>query len=456
MKSNNNDNLSNDAKQISVQEVLDKHPLSFFQYRTIFLAFFIVMYVGYTSAEMGFIGSALATDLHVSPAQLNPTMVASLIGLAIGSFMAGPLADKLGRKNVLLAAVALFGVFSVLASQMDSVMSIAAMRLVVGLGLGAAMPIAVTLVSEYSPTKLRSFLVAVMFCGFTAGSAGVGFVASALLPDYGWQGVLSVGGWVALVTLIPLIILLPESAKYLAEKNKSTDKIRSYLNKIGSVPATVEHFTSDHNVAAKPANAQKTSAMSKLFNAELGTGTVMLWVIFFMTMAYIGVYTNWLPMMFGLLGYEQAQSATLAALFQIGGTVGALIIGMLMDRVSPYKALGVSLLVGTVFTAAMAFYNSSYAAIFLGFLIIGVTISGGMVGFNALAAAFYPTSARATGVSWALGVGRFGSISGSLIGGYLLDQQMSFGGIMSLLIIPVIVTTVLIFYMGVRYDKRKA
>ncbi len=177
----------------------------------------------------------------------------------------------------------------------------------------------------------------------------------------------------------------------------------------------------------------------------------MLWVIFFMTMGYIAVYTNWLPTMFEVLGYQQKQAATLAALFQIGGTVGALVIGVLMDRVNPYKALGIALLIGTVLTAAVAFYHTSYAWLFVGFLLIGITISGGMVGFNALAAAFYPTSARATGVSWALGVGRFGSISGSLLGGYLLGRSMDFSGIMAVLIVPVAVTTALIFYMGIRY-----
>lgn len=209
---------------ITVQQILDSNPLSLLQYQTIFLGFLIVFYVGYAAAVMGFIGSSLAESLNVTPAQLNPAMVASLIGLAIGSFVAGPFADKVGRKMVLIVSVAIFGVFSILASKMGSVAGISAMRFMVGLGLGAAMPISVTLVSEYSPLRLRSLIVAVMFCGFTAGSAGVGFVTSALLPDYGWQGVLAAGGWVALATLFILLPFLPESAKYLAEKNRIPQK----------------------------------------------------------------------------------------------------------------------------------------------------------------------------------------------------------------------------------------
>lgn len=452
----NNNNPTADGKIIAVQQVLDDNPLSFFQYLTIILGFIIVLYVGYAAAVMGFIGPALAESLNVTPSDLNSTMVASMVGLAIGSFAAGPFADKLGRKMVLLISVAIFGAFSVLASMMSSISGLTVMRLIVGLGLGAAMPISITLVSEYTPIKVRSLIVAVMFCGYTAGSALVGFVAAALLPHYGWQGVLAFGGWVSLVTIIVLALFLPESAKYLAEKHKHPEKIRAYLNKIGHVDEGVQFVgeKSSLNAAAAPASAQQ-SAIAKLFNKELGVGTAMLWVIFFMTMAYIAVYTSWLPTLFGLLGYEQSQAATLATLFQIGGTVGALIIGGLMDRVNPYKALGIALGIGSLITLAVAMFNTNFAWLIASFLIIGVTISGGMVGFNALAAAFYPTSARATGVSWALGIGRFGSISGSLLGGYLLGHNMGFGGIMTWMTVPVAIATIFILYMGVRYHRAK-
>ena len=443
---------------ISVQQILDDNSLSIFQFRVIILGFLVVFYDGYAAAVMGFIGSSLAENLHITASELNPAMVASLIGLAIGSFSAGPIADKFGRKMILIFAVAVFGLFSILTSMMNSVAGISFMRLIVGIGLGAAMPISITLVSEYSPQRLRSLLVAIMFCGFTAGSAGVGFIASALMPIYGWQGALSAGGWVALITLIILWVLLPESSKYLAEKNKSPEKIRAYLSKIGNIPSNITHFIGEKSTVAATAQTAaptKQSSISKLFYQDLRIGTVMLWVIFFMTMGYIAVFTNWLPMMFETLGYERKDAATLAALFQVGGTIGALIIGAIMDRSNPYKVLSTVLLGGTIFTAAVAFYSGSYAWLVGGIMLIGFTISGGMVGFNALAATFYPTVARATGVSWALGVGRFGSISGSLLGGYLLGQQLGFGSIMSVLIIPTAITAILIFYMGVRYYKGK-
>ena len=345
---------------ISVQQILDDNSLSIFQFRVIILGFLVVFYDGYAAAVMGFIGSSLAESLHITASELNPAMVASLIGLAIGSFSAGPIADKFGRKMILIFAVAVFGLFSILTSMMNSVAGISFMRLIVGIGLGAAMPISITLVSEYSPQRLRSLLVAIMFCGFTAGSAGVGFIASALMPIYGWQGALSAGGWVALITLIILWVLLPESSKYLAEKNKSPEKIRAYLSKIGNIPSNITHFIGEKSTVAATAQTAaptKQSSISKLFYQDLRIGTVMLWVIFFMTMGYIAVFTNWLPMMFETLGYERKDAATLAALFQVGGTIGALIIGAIMDRSNPYKVLSTVLLGGTIFTAAVAFYS---------------------------------------------------------------------------------------------------
>ena len=221
------------ARLIDVQDFINEHKLSGTQITIVVLCFLIVAVDGFDTAAIGYIAPALRAQWGVTPAQMAPLFGAGLFGLMIGALIFGPVSDRFGRKPVLVLTTFLFGLFTLLSAWATDVTSLTVMRFLTGLGLGGAMPNAITLTSEYCPESRRSSLVTAMFCGFTVGSAFGGFAAAGLIANYGWQSVLILGG-VLPILLTPFVwIMLPESVRFLVLKNAPSEKITAALHKIG-------------------------------------------------------------------------------------------------------------------------------------------------------------------------------------------------------------------------------
>ncbi|MGP6232433.1 MFS transporter, partial [Pseudomonas aeruginosa] len=196
-----------------------------------------------------------------------------------------------------------------------------------------------------------------------------------------------------------------------------------------------------------------TSPLRQILGAELRGGTLLLWATFFMGLLIIYLLTNWLPTLIGGTGFSLGEAATISAMFQLGGTLGALLLGSAMDRFDAHRVLSLAYVGGALFILGIASLYHSFALLALCVAGVGFCISGSQVGANALAADFYPTRSRATGVSWALGLGRIGSIVGSLSGGALLGLGLGFSGILALLVIPALLAAVAVHRLGRRRAK---
>ncbi|MFJ4345297.1 MFS transporter [Pseudomonas sp. NPDC089401] len=426
---------------VDAQTFIDSQPVSALQWRILLLCFLVTAIDGLDTAAIGFIAPALREHWQIGAAQLGPVLGAALIGLMLGAFMAGPLADRFGRKRVLLLSVACFGVFSLAAAFAQDLHSLALLRLLTGLGLGGAMPNAITLTSEYCPQRRRSLMVTGMFCGFTLGSALGGVVAAQLLPLFGWRSVLALGGVLPLVLLPVLMLALPESVRFLARRKPAA--ARAILQRIAALPAGCEGLRVDEG-------GEGHSPVRQILAAPLRRGTLALWLAFFMSLLIIYGMTNWLPLLVKDTGLTLSQAALISALFQIGGTLGALCLGAAMDRFDPHAVLVLALLAGAGCLVAIGQSHGDYALLGLSVAGMGFCISGSQVGANALAAAFYPTSSRATGVSWAHGVGRIGSVCGTFGGALLVDAGLSFEALFGVLMLPAVLAAVAIFFKGVR------
>ena len=191
---------------------------------------------GFDTAIIGFIASDLVQEWGVEKSALGPVMSAALVGLAVGALTAGPLADRIGRKKVLIMSIVVFGGFSLLTAFATSLNQLTLLRFLTGLGLGAAMPNAATLMSEYAPERRRALLVNLMFVGFPMGSSLGGFLSAWMIPHYGWQSVLVLGGVMPLLLAVALIFLLPESARYLVVKQQPAQRIAAILKRIAPLP----------------------------------------------------------------------------------------------------------------------------------------------------------------------------------------------------------------------------
>jgi AAHS family 4-hydroxybenzoate transporter-like MFS transporter len=419
------------SRTLDVQQFIDERRFSPYQWFVLILCFLIVATDGFDTAAIGFVAPSLAQEWHATKAALSPVMSAALVGLAIGALAAGPLADRIGRKKVLVGSVLVFGIFSIACAFAGSVAELTVLRLLTGIGLGAAMPNATTLTSEYAPARKRSFLVNTMFCGFTVGASAGGLVAAALIPQYGWRSVFVAGGLMPIV-LGFVLISLPESIRFMVLRGWSVTRIAAVLRRI----APNESFDNVRFVLPEDPAVQRKTGGSVVLSSRFRTGTIMLWITYFSGLLVYYMLTSWLPTLIRDTGFTVRQAALVTALFPFGGGVGSITVGWLMDRFEPHRVIAITYVLTGLFVWMVGQQSGSLVWLAAITFIAGVCMNGAQSSLPTLAAAFYPTSGRATGVAWMLGVGRFGGILGAFSGGLLLQANIGFSTIFALLAVP--------------------
>ncbi len=421
----------NQPASVNVKAFIDQRGMSANQWVLLALCFFVVAFDGMDVAIMGFLAPSILQEWGGSRASFGVVMSSAPFGLVLGALIAGPMSDRLGRKTVLLASVLAFGVLTIATAYTHDVTEMAVLRLLTGLGLGAAMPNSTTLLSEYVPQRSRSLLIAVMFTGFNLGSGTVGFLAAWLIPSHGWRSVLLAGGILPLVLLPLLLVWLPESARFMVVRHYPASRIGAVLGRIGrtTFPAGTEFFAPEPPVQTK-------KPIGVLFSPGYGLMTAALWLTYFMGLLVIYLLTGWLPTLIKDAGLPISAAASITAMFQIGGTVGAILVGWAMDRTAPTRIIAGAYALGALCIAALGAFGPLSAFLTLLVAAAGFFMSGAQTGLNAFAPDCYPTAARATGVSWMLGMGRFGSIVGSMVGGVLLSRGWGFTPIIALLAVP--------------------
>jgi len=420
------------SRLIDVQDVLNTHALSRTQKLVIALCFLVVAIDGFDTAAIGFIAPALRAAWSLTPPMLAPLFGAGLFGLMVGAFVFGPIADKVGRRLVLILTTLFFGVATMASSLAPDIQTLIVLRFITGLGLGGAMPAAITLTSEFCPTSRRSSLVTLMFCGFTTGSAVAGLTASKVVAAYGWQGLLILGGALPILLVPALGAVLTDSPRYLALRHAAPERIAAILRRI----APEMDFADARFTGAEPA---KGFPVTQLFTSGLAAGTLLLWVSFFMSLLVFYLLSSWLPTLITQAGWSLSNASLMAAMLAGGGVLGAVFIGWMMDRFNPHHVLaGFYVLAGGFVVLLGSSTAASWLLVFAIFA-AGFCVAGAQTGLNALAAATYPTSSRATGVSWANAVGRSGSVLGSMVGGYLMSFGWDLATIFSVAAIPAFV-----------------
>jgi AAHS family 4-hydroxybenzoate transporter-like MFS transporter len=434
------------VQSLNVQEFLNRHPFSRFQWLIFALCFVIVLLDGFDTAAIGFIAPSLIKEWGVSRPDLAPVLSAALFGLAVGALGSGPLADWLGRKRILIASVLLFGLACTWSAFSADLRQLTVLRFVTGLGLGAAMPNAVTLMSEYCPDQRRSVLTNAMFCGFPLGAAFGGFLAAWMIPLWGWRSVLLLGGIAPLVLAALMLLLLPESVRYMVAKRQPAQRIRAALSRISAAADDARSFVMTEKAAATNAKGGVGVVLSRSYVV----GSLMLWLAYFMGLVIFYALINWMPILFRDAGIEPRTATLIAALFPLGG-VGAILFGWLMDR---YNA-NLVIAAGYALTA-VSIYAIGQAAGNVGMLMLVVFVGGVLMNtaqssMPALAAAFYPTQGRATGVAWMLGIGRFGGIAGAMLGAGMLHANWGFGQVFTSLALPAAVGAAAVLLKGARH-----
>ncbi|CAI2030286.1 MFS transporter [Serratia proteamaculans] len=424
-----------------ISEIIDNAKISPYQILILSLCFLIVLLDGFDTAVIGYIAPALREEWGLLPAQLSPAFGAGLLGLLIGSLIFGPVADAIGRKRVLLVSILIFGGGTLASAYTHSIESLTLLRLITGIGLGGAMPTCITLSSEYSPARRRMIMVTLSWSGFTAGLALGGLLAGQIIPAFGWRGVLMLGGIVPLLLLPLLAWQMPESARFMTSSPKHADRLRLVVERITGKSWAGVAIIDDERPT------QVRSPISHLFIEGRAVRTLLLWLAFFCSLFVFYQLTSWLPSILKDAGYDIVHASRIGAMVPLGGTLGAILMALLMDRVGPYRVLALSYLGAALVVGATGYLMGDVYTLAATVFLIGFGVAGAQNGLNLVSATIYPTAARVTGVSWAMASGRFGSIVGSMLGAWMIAAAGSSEVFFIWLALPVLVGSAAIFLL---------
>lgn len=408
------------AEPVRITDMIDQRRLSRLQKSVMLLCTIIIVLDGFDVQAMAFTAAAVATEYGIAKGDMGPLFAAGLIGMAVGALVVGPLGDRLGRKTALRFSVLTFGIFTLATAFASSYEMLFLLRLLTGIGLGGALPNATALMTEYAPARMRNFAVAVIFLGIPLGGILGGLLAAELIPRYGWPSVFIVGGALPLL-LVPLLeLLLPESLRFLAmlgERGKEPLlKVIRRLDPAGNWGPEAR-FES-------PEAAPQGFPVARLFDAGYARDSLLLWAAFFTNLMVIYFLISWTPLLVRESGFSQRAATQTAVLLNVGGAVGPLLLAWVVARWGSRLSLAAIFVLGGVATCLAGQVSHSLPLLMTLIFFAGFFSFAGQINLNALAASIYPTQSRATGVGWALGIGRLGSILGPLVGGALVGLEL--------------------------------
>jgi AAHS family 4-hydroxybenzoate transporter-like MFS transporter len=423
------------TEAINVAQVIDGQKVGGLQIRAFLLCCAVLFADGFDVQGITYVAPAISQAWSLPRGALGPTFSSGLFGVMLGALLLAPLADRIGRRRVIIGSCLAFGVCTLATVLVDNLTELLVLRFFTGLGLGAALPNAIGLASEYAPQRRRASIVMFVSSGISLGSIAVGFVAARLISTIGWQAVFVVGGVLPLVLAAALYRWLPESIRFAALIPGRQAEAKRLLRLVQRDLPPDE----DLRLQSGAAEGGKAS-VADLFREQRGRSTVLIWVAFFMSLLNVYLAINWLPTSLNASGFSLAQAAVITSMYHVGGVLGTYACGLLMDRLGAHAILIFAFLLAVVgfYTFATAPAMPQWSTTLL-LMATGFGVIGGQVGITTLASMIYPVQIRSTGLGWALGVGRIGSIVGPAIGGFMLATGLDAKHVYLVCVVPALV-----------------
>ncbi|QLC23918.1 MFS transporter [Parasphingopyxis algicola] len=390
--------------------------------RVLVLCATVALLDGYDTQAIAFAGPVIAPLWGVKTNAFGPVFSAALLGLMIGSTLFGAAADRWGRKPIICIAAAIFGLFSLLTATSSTMGELLLWRFLTGIGLGAAIPNLIALTAEHAPERHRALALGVMFCGFPAGALMCGLAAPAMVEAGGWELIFVIGGIFPLILAPILWWALKESPDWLSNRG---------LAKPNLVP------------------------VGQLFSKEFRGLSALLWLAFFANLFALYFLINWMPSVFTEAGLSFEAASQTTVILNVGGIAGGLLINPLIDRFGAFRILPVTFGFAGIAVALVGQIEPASALLLPAIFCAGIGVIGGQLGGNAFAAAAYPALLRASGVGWALSVGRIGAVAGPAIGGILLARGVGLEGLFLAAAASTLVPTAVFLLLGRKSPSSK-
>ncbi|ENV63094.1 hypothetical protein F949_01936 [Acinetobacter junii NIPH 182] len=402
---------------VNVNAVIDQAKFTPFHWSILLWCLLIIIFDGYDLVIYGVVLPLLMQEWSLTSVQAGMLASTALCGMMFGAMLFGALADKIGRKNVILICVTFFSGFTFLGAFASNPFEFGILRFLAGLGIGGVMPNLVALTSEYAPKRIRSTLVGTMFSGYAIGGILSALIGSYLVESQGWQIMFLIAG-------IPLILLpviwkfLPESLTFLVKTGK-TDQAHSIIQKI----SPEQSISINTRLVLNEDNVPTGSSVKGLFQQGRAFNTLMFWVLFFMCLLMVYALSSWLPKLMLAAGYSLGKSILFLFALNVGAMIGSIGGGILSDKFHLKPVIMGMLMAGVVALIGLGFNSPAYVLYGL-VTVAGAATIGTSILLYSYVAQYYPLSVRSTGIGCASGVGRIGAIVGPILTGLLLTLNL--------------------------------
>jgi MFS transporter, AAHS family, 4-hydroxybenzoate transporter len=428
---------------IDVAETIEKQKLGGFLIGLVVISWIITFFDGFDQQAIAFAAPYLSSEYHLDRMMMGNVFSMGLVGTLIGGFAFGYLGDRIGRRPAIILATAAFGLLTLGFVMAEGYLSLLALRLVDGIALGGMLPLSWALNIEYAPKRFRSTIVTVIMIGYSVGIALGGPAANWLIPQYGWQSLFTVGGVSSLVAAGALVLVLPESARFLASKGLQPQRVAELLSRLTgqAIPADAQFVVADETGQAKDFRA------ALLFTDQLRLITPLLWLAYIASSMAVFFLATWTPLVFEALNFTRAQAALAGSINAAAGAIGGLLLMRFTDTMGAIAITAMPLIAVPLLLIA-SFVDVGQAGFFALFALIALFLIGGHFGLHSIAGIFYPSAYRGNGAGWATSVAKIGSIAGPFAAGLILSTSLPVRYIFAVLAICPAVFVVCIFIVG--------
>ena len=396
---------------------LEGKPMTFIQYTTVGVCFLMNILDGMDVLVISYCAPAIAKSWNVSPEALGVVFSAGLAGMTLGAMFLAPIADKIGRKKMILLSGLLMAISIFTTAYATNVTWLIVLRFLSGIGIGSMLASTAALTSEYTPDKSRDFWVSFVISGYPIGAVLAGFIAAAVIPVSGWQIMFKIAGIASMIT-IPLIIwFMAESISFYLKTQPANalEKANSILSKL-NLPKLAKLPKKEIKRAAIP--------VDQLLSKEYRTSTLQLWLALFLAFGCLYFLISWIPKLAETAGLSVELAIYAGTVFNIGAWFGIITQGYFSTRFGLKKTIGVFFFASALLMIVFQYVLGSNILLLV-FGLLGFGIQGGFVGLYAVATRMYPTIFKTSGVGWAIGAGRLGGVIGPAVGGILIGYGLS-------------------------------
>ncbi|MFK7812366.1 MAG: MFS transporter [Maribacter sp.] len=425
---------------LNIKKLIDESAMSKLQYATIAVCFLMNILDGVDVLVISYCASAIAKSWSLSPEALGMIFSSGLAGMTIGALFLAPLADKIGRKKMILLSAILMGTSIFLTAFTTSLTQIIILRFLSGIGIGSMLASTAALTAEFTPNTSKDFWVSFVISGYPVGAVLSGFVAASVIPSSGWQTMFKLAGMASIITIPLIYFFMSESISFYLNKQPklALEKANTILNKM-QFPVLKELPEKQSKSAAIPVN--------KLVSKEYRRATFQLWTALFFAFGCLYFLISWIPKLAESTGLSMELAIYAGTVFNIGAFFGIVIQGYISSKIGLKKTIATFLVSTAVLMAIFQVFIGSDALLFI-FGLLGFCVQGGFVGLYAVAARMYPTEFRTTGVGWAIGAGRLGGVLGPALGGVLVGMGLSMSANFMIFAIPTLLAGLVAYFIS--------